>query len=87
MRDLPISVLILNVIKLEIKRTLHNGHLYTVQLCRHFVFRQVDIMGGNTWDQNYAPGLDFLVHILQKLQILASYNKLRIGRDSEFAKF
>ena len=40
-----------------------HGHLYTGQLCRHFVFRQVDIMGGNTWDPNYAPGLDFLDHI------------------------
>ena len=41
---------------------LGHGHLYTGQLCRHFVFRQVDIMGGNTWDPNYAPGLDFLDH-------------------------
>ena len=80
-------------------------------------------MGGNTWDPNYAPGLDFLDHnffnlknsgqdlsnegsisILSsvevfiellkhfltnylKLQILASYNNLRIGQDSEFAQF
>ena len=45
-----------------------HGHLYTGQLCRHFVFRQVDIMGGNTWDPNYAPGLDFLDHIFFNLK-------------------
>ena len=32
------------------------------------VFRQVDIMGGNTWDPNYAPGLDFLDHIFFNLK-------------------
>ena len=42
---------------------LDHGHLYTGQLCFHFVFRQVDIMGGNTWDPNYALGFDFLDHI------------------------
>ena len=45
-----------------------HGHLYTGQLCRHFVFRQVDIMGGNTWDPNCAPGLDFLDHIFFNLK-------------------
>ena len=39
-------------------RVIH-GHLYSGQLCHHFVFRQVDIIGGNIWDPNYAPGLDF----------------------------
>ena len=47
-----------------IKNRPTHGHLHTGQLCCHFVFRQVDIMGGNTWDLNYAPGLDFLDHIL-----------------------
>jgi hypothetical protein len=37
-----------------------HGHLYTGQLCRHFIFRQVDIMGAVPWDPNYTPGVDFL---------------------------
>ena len=41
---------------------LRHGHLYTGQLSPHFVFWQVDIMRGNTWDQTYAQGLDFLDH-------------------------
>ena len=32
-----------------------HGLLYTGQLCCHFVFKQVDIMGENNWDPNYAP--------------------------------
>ena len=43
-------------------KKLNHGHLYTGQLCRHFVFRQVDIMGAVCWDPNYTPGLDFLNH-------------------------
>ena len=39
-----------------------HGHLYTGQLCSHFVFRQVDIMGAVCWDPNYTQGLDFLDH-------------------------
>ena len=39
-----------------------HGYLYTGQLCRHFVFRQVDIMGAVCWDPNYTLGLDFLDH-------------------------
>ena len=41
---------------------LSHGHLHTGQLSRHFVFRQVDIMGAVCWDPNYTPGLDFLDH-------------------------
>ena len=47
---------------------LKHGHLYIGQLCRHFVFRQVDIMGRNTWDPNYAQALDFLDHIFFNLK-------------------
>ena len=41
-------------VQVLIHSDIDHGHLYTGQLCHHFVFRQVDIMGGNTWDPNYA---------------------------------
>ena len=53
-----------------------NGHLHIGQLnCRVF-FLTSDQHETGTWDQNFL-----------KLQILASYNNLRIEQDSEFAKF
>ena len=50
-----------DMLTVEPSRFTH-GHLYTGQLCRHFVFRQVDIMGAVCWDPSYTPGLDFLDH-------------------------
>ena len=49
--------------KYEMAALIEHGHLYAGQLWCHFVFKQVDIMGENTWDPNYALGLDILDHI------------------------
>ena len=58
---------------MEVTRSVLLGQFYKVKwpitpnksagsVCRHFVFRQVDIMGAVCWDPNYTPGLDFLDH-------------------------
>ena len=60
------------------------GLLYRwTELLADFLFLN-SYWGREKGPPNYTPGVYFLD---LKLQILASYNNLRIGQDSEFAKF